>query len=277
MTTRVSSHGLDLSGPASKIPAAKGHGGATYYDETNRRLLVFDSDLGLFLPADGQHYLSASAPRLLVDDFRASVINTNWSLNKGNDAQAANFAAVAGDQGYVRGTTGDAGTGTAADAVAIGGQLEYDIADGAITFVARVRMSAVTTMAVYIGLTDVLPGTTLEMPFTLATATFTSNATDAVGFLLDTSATTDTIRCVAVKNDVDATHVDSADAWAAATWKLFKIKINTDGDASFYIDGTLITTISEAVRSGIDLCPVVVAVARTTATRDCDVDLLAAS
>jgi len=277
MTSRISQHGLDISGPASKIPSTKAHAGAVFYDETNRRSLVFDADLGLFMPVDGRLYLSSSAPRLMVDDFRMGTINTNWSLNKGSDPDAANFANVAGDEGYVRGTTGNAGTGTAADAVAIGGQLVYDIANGAINFVARVRMSAVTTAAIYIGLHDTLPATTLEMPFTLSGTTFTSTATDGAGFLLDTAATTDTLRCVAVKNDVDATAVDSADAWAADTWKTFRIAINTSGDARFYIGGTLITTITGAVRSGVSLCPIVAAVARTTATRNVDVDLLAAS
>lgn len=276
MVARASFNGIDLSGPLAKIPS-RGHNGATWMDETNKRLFFRDDDLGLWLPADGQYFKSTSAPRVQVDLFRSGTINTGWSLNKGADAQTVNFAAVSGDPGYVRGVTGNAGTGTADDAVAIGGAAQFDIADGSIVYAARVRTSSIATVAIFIGLHDTLPASTLEMPFTLSGTTFTSTATDGAGFLIDTAATTDTIRCVAVKNDVDATAVDSADAWAADTWKLFQLKINTSGDVAYYIDGVKIATISSAIRSGVSLLPIVAAVTRTTTVRNVDVSLLGAA
>lgn len=276
MPPRASLNGQDFSGPATRLTKLIAPG-QPFFDETNRRLWALDPESGLALPADRGYYASTSLPRLQVDDFGAGTINSNWSLNKGSNGSAANFAAVAANASIVKATTGAAGTGTAADCVAIGGQLIYDIANGAITMYGVVKVSAIANVALFVGLHDTLPASTLEMPFTLSGSTFTSTATDGCGFLFDTAATTDTIRCVSVKNDVDGTSVDSADAFAADTYRRFKITVDTSGNAKFFINGTLVGTITSAIRSGVNLCPIVAAESRTTSTRDVTVDLIAAA
>ena len=276
MTARTTLHGVDeavSSANLSKVLARASHG-FKIWEETKGKLLVFDDNHRMPFVAGGGNYWSTSSPRLVSDSFEDGTININWTLNKGSDAQAVNFANVAGDPGYVRGVTGDAGTGTAADAVSITGPLSFAPATSEVFFAARVKLSAITTVAFFIGLTDAL-ASTLEMPFTLSTTTFTSNATDAVGFLFDTAATTDTIRCCGVATDVDVAHYDSSLAPVADTYMNFAIKVDANGKAYFYINGTLITSIAACVTPATSLCPIVVGEARTTSTRNVDIDFLA--
>ena len=82
--------------------------------------------------------------------------------------------------------------------------LNWKAASGSIWFEARVKnVTAVTTRALFIGVTDTVAQ---ENPIELGSAqAITSNATDAVGFIFDTAATTDVWYIGAVKGDVDAT------------------------------------------------------------------------
>jgi hypothetical protein len=248
--------------------------GFKFYDETLRRQLVYDSEIRLWAPTDGKNLWSTSAPRAIFDDFRASVIHSNWSLGTGIDAQAVAFAAVAGTPDIIRGTTGNVGDTPANDAVAVGGPLVFQAEDGEITFFARVKFDDVTNLAFFIGLSDVLPETTLEMPATLSVVTYSTVATDAVGFLFDTAATTDTIRSVGVANNVDASHGTTGLTPTNDTYRDYRIVVATNGDAKFYVDGVLKNTITGCVTASVNLCPIVVAVPRTTAVRIVTIDAI---
>lgn len=277
-TTRTVLHGCDQSGPASAVNLLmeRANPGHVFHEETVSRLLVFDADRRMFIPVDGQTYWSASAPRLIVDHFAGPSINASYSLAKGSDPQTVNFAIVSGVPSVIRGTTGDAGTGVAADAVAISGPLSFQA--GALTrpmrFAARIKLSAITNVMVFAGFTDVLPTTTLELPIELNAGNTTTNATDAVGLVFDTSATLDNIKSVSVANDVDGTTVDSGVAPVADTFFDVLIEVQPDGTAKTFLNGTLVAT--HTIRTAVNLCPIIVGCARTTATRDVTVDLLGA-
>ena len=276
MAARTVLHGVDEACPSSKMSALldRANHGSRIWDETIQRMFVFDGNHKLPFLADGGEYYSASAPRLITDNFSQATLHTNWTVNKGTDAQCVNFVPTAADLGYVKGTTGDVGSGTAADAVSITGPLNFKPSVSAVQFVARVKMDAVTNMAVFIGMHDTL-ASTLEMPFTLSGTTFTSTATDGFGFLIDTAATTDTIRCIGVATDTDTAATDTADAWAADTWKVFRLECTTAGSVRFYIDDVLVATIAACCTPTVFLCPIVAAVARTTTSKNCSVDFIA--
>lgn len=277
MVARTVLHGVDESVPTSKLAALLGRANhaSKIYDETTGKLFIFDGIANQpFVIGGGGYFYSASSPRLLTDNFDSTTLNSGWTVNKGSDPQCVNFATVAADPGYAKGTTGDAGSSAAVDCVSITGPLVFEAEEGEILFSARVKVDAVTNLGIFIGLSDAL-ASTLEMPATLSVVTYTTNASDAVGFLLDTAATTDTIRCVGVDTDVDVTHVDTADAWAADTWKIFQLRVATNGTTKFYIDGTLVATIAACVTPGVDLCPIVAAVSRTTASRIVSIDYIA--
>lgn len=210
----------------------------------------------------------------MYDDFLGKAIGATWDVQKGSDGSAANFAFNAATSGTVRATTGAGAGGTmAVNGVQLDHALNWVASQGNLVFEAKVKISAITNISVYVGFTDQLAA--LEAPVTLSGTTFTTNATDAVGFLFDTNATTATIRCVGVANDVDATMQNTGLAYVAATYKTFRIEISSAGVATFYIDGVQVGTgMTGAVTTSIPLTPVVSGFATAAASRTIDVDYI---
>lgn len=212
----------------------------------------------------------------LYDDFLGEEVDGyKWQSLIGTDSTCVS-AILAQDQtrGLLRLTTGaDAGATMALNGCQVNGALNWTAAQGGLAFEARLLMSAITDVVVYVGLTDQVSA--LEMPFTLSGTTLTSNATNAVGVLFDTAATTDDWWLVGVAADVDATQQDTAVAPVAATMETWRIEITTAGVATFYRNGSAIgTALSGAVSASAQLTPVVAAFARGAASRTVDVDFI---
>jgi hypothetical protein len=197
-------------------------------------------------------FRSVSSPEnfAIFDDFDGDVIKDQWSSTAGSDSPAAAAALVESVDGLCAMVTGDSNASLAADGVIFTSFLNWKV-DKGLVFEAKVKVSAITNVQLFVGLTDRRDA--IEMPVTLSTVTYSTVATDAVGFLFDTAATTDTIRCVSVANDVDGTHVDSGLAYVADTFKILRIEIDRTFNAYFYIDGVLVGTILAAMRAAIPL------------------------
>lgn len=271
---RISFHGIDLGGPSAARPR-KGHSGATFYDEGLARLLTFDNRVRGMIAADGAILNDASADSLYFSDhFKASTINSAWVITEGNDAETVAFAADSTVKGGgVKGTSGNAGTGIAADGITLSLNNPLQIGTGRAELSVSLLLSAYTSAMFFVGFTDVLPSTTLEEPFSLSGTTYTSTATDAVGFLFDTAATTDTIRLVGVANDVDAAHIDTAIAPSGT----LDFHLRLEGSTAYFgIEGQTLTSnkLLSAVRTSVNLYPIVCVVSRTTSVRDATVDFL---
>jgi hypothetical protein len=188
--------------------------------------------------------------------------------------------------GAVVGTIGDTTASMAVSGVQLDTGLNWKANQGELVFQARVKMSTIATIAVYIGLTDQVAA--LEMPINSAAGahTITTNATDAVGFLFDTSDTsTDQWLAVGVANDVDATVQSGLGISSAAilpvadTYAVFRIEVATDGSAVFYYNGVQVgAKMAGAVTPTIALTPVIAAFNRTTSgTPTLTVDYLSVS
>lgn len=209
-----------------------------------------------------------------LDDFLGKTINIKWGLTKGSDGGTVNFAHSTAISGMARGTTGAGGTTTmAVNGVQIDeGVLNWQANQTGLTFEAKVKISAITNIAVFVGLTDQVAA--LEMPWTLATTTFTSNQSDGVGFLFDTSATTVTIRGVGVKADVDATPIDTGLAYVAATYRKFRITLDASGNATLMIDDVVVGTIANALTATVPLTPVIAGFSRAAGSINIDADYI---
>jgi hypothetical protein len=169
-------------------------------------------------------------------------------------------------------TTGDAGTGLAADMEQITQALQWQASNGGLTFDARLKLSAITTCYAFIGFTDVV---TLEAPVESAASadTITTNATDAVGFMFDTRMTNDTWWLVGVANDVDATKQNTTFAPVADTYATFRIEVAANGSANFFYNGVSVgTTMAGAVTPGADLTPTI-AVSKTSVAASMTMDV----
>lgn len=227
------------------------------------RVLICDNGL-----VYGKHMVVS-----MFDDFDGDVIADQWGVDKGSDGSAANFAISADHNGMVRATTGaDAGGTMALNGVQLHRLATWKANAGNLEVEWRIKVSAITAVAFFAGFTDQVG--TLEAPVTSAASadTITTNATDAVGFMFDTAMTTDTIWCVGVKADTDATKVDSTIAPVAATWIRLKIELDASGNATFFINGHKRGEMANAVTATVALTPVLTAFARGAATRTIDAD-----
>jgi hypothetical protein len=190
------------------------------------------------------------------DDFIGDALDARWNIVEGTDSATSDAAILAGGIGGVlRFTTGDAGTGLAADMIQMTQALQWQASNGNLFIEARFKLSAITTCYCFFGFTDLV---TLEAPIESAASadTLTSNATDAVGFMFDTRMSTDNWWLVGVKADTDATAQNSTYAPVADTYEVLRIELNTDGEAFFYRNGILVgSKMAAAITAGTDLTP----------------------
>lgn len=211
----------------------------------------------------------------MFEDFTGDVLADQWGVLEGTDSGTTDAAVLAGGIGGVlRLTTGDAGTGLAADMVQIVQALQWQASNGGLVMEARLKLSAITTCYAYIGFTDL--AATLEAPIESAASadTITTNASDAVGFFFDTRMTTDNWWLAGVKANTDATHQDTTYAPVADTYAKFRIEIDSSGDAVFFYNGRQVgTKMTGALTAATDLTPTI-AVSKTSvaASMTCDID-----
>jgi hypothetical protein len=239
----------------------------------NHEFLVKRGDI--VMGDEGAQIYVSSARRVAVfDDFLGDAVDARWNFVEGTDsATSAESILAGGIGGVLRMTTGDAGTGLAADLIQLNSARQWQASNGDLVLEAKVKISQITEAYVFVGFTDVL---TLEAPVVSAASadTITTNATDGVGFMFDTRMATDNWWLVGVANDVDATAQDSASAPAADTYQTLRVEVTSAGVASFYIDGSQVgTAMTGAVTAATDLTPTIAVsktATNTSMTLDCD-------
>jgi hypothetical protein len=220
---------------------------------------------GFISGEDGSQFSLPSPNRVsFFDDFTGDVIQDQWNAVEGTDSATSNAAILAGGIGGVlQLTTGDAGTGLAADMEQLTQALQWQASNGGLAMQVRMKLSAITTCYVFIGFTDVV---TLEAPIESAASanTLTSNATDAVGFMFDSRMTDDTWWLVGVATNVDATHQNTALAPVADTYATFRVEVTAAGVATFFYNGVQVgTAMTGALTAAADLTPTI-AVSKTS-------------
>lgn len=240
----------------------------------NNELMVARGTLVLGEATGGQHVISPARYATIFEDFTGAAVALSttipaspgmWRGRKGSDGQGVDWTVSAGNGGVVIGTIGDTTASMAVSGVQLDAGLNWKPNQGELMFEARVKMSQIATIAVFIGFTDQVGA--LEMPIQSASSanTLTSNATDAVGFMFDTEMTADTWWLVGVANGTPATHQNTALAPVADTYAVFRIELSTAGVASFYYNGSLVgTTMTGATTATVALTPVVAGFNRTT-------------
>lgn len=209
----------------------------------------------------------------LWEDFEGDVIADQWNVVEGTDSATSDAAILAGGIGGVlRITTGDAGTGLAADMIQLTRALQWQASNGGLRCEAKFKLSAITTCYVFFGFTDLV---TLEAPIESAASanTLTSNATDAVGFMFDTRMTDDQWWLVGVATNVDATHQNTGFAPVADTYATFAIEVSAAGVATFFYNGNPVgSAMTGALAAAADLTPTL-AVSKTSVAASMTLDL----
>lgn len=223
----------------------------------------------------GEHGNQISLPSpsrvAFFDDFLgagqvfSTTIADGWRSRKGSDGGCVDWTVTPAVGGTVIGTIGATTASMAVSGIQLDRGLSWKANQGDLVFQSRIKLSAITNIAVFLGFTDQTAA--LEMPIQSAASvdTLTTNATDAVGFLFDTSMATDTWWLTGVANDVDATPVNSAFAPVANTYETLRIEVSPLGAATFFRNGVQIgNAMLGAVTPTIALTPVVALFNRTT-------------
>lgn len=263
-------HGIDQAGSLANRPNNAPDGFA-YYVQDLARLIIRDARHQTWVPADSRALMSPIG-NFAVDHFRETldVSTDGWNAFGGSDPQALAPVQVAGTDGVgqLSMTSGNVdGTAPAVDGSILDHSLSWLVSEGVSQLRCRYQIDVITAAYFFIGFTDVLAATTPEAAVTLSSTTFTTDATDACGFMFDTDATSDNIWCTGVAGGTDAVHVDSAIAPVAATDMDLAIDLLADGSAKFWINGVLIATIAACAATTAALTPVLHVEPRTTSSR----------
>lgn len=196
--------------------------------------------------------------------FSTTVID-GWLSRKGT-TNTVDWTVTEGVNGTVVGKVGDTTASMAVSGIQLSRGLDWKANQGSVSLEWRVKLGIITNIAVFLGLTDQVAA--LEMPIQSAASvnTLTTNASDAVGFMFDTSMSADDWWLTGVAADVDATHQDTGFAPVADTYETFRIELSAAGAATFYRNGARVgTTMAGAVTATVALTPVIAAFNRTTA------------
>lgn len=195
----------------------------------------------------------------LFDDFDGDTLNTFlWSVPVAGNGVAPALAIAA--NGTVRNTVTN---NSSSDLSSLVGEIIYRAtAGGPLVFEARCTLQTSLLQFNFIGLTGTKPSTTVtDIPMNTNGGTFTTGHADAVGFMYTGGTSGAAVWQVAgTKNTADTALTSAATKHnpVLATYQTFRIVLNGDGSASFYIDGAIIVeNLANAVTAATLLTPAI--------------------
>ena len=206
------------------------------------------------------------------DDFQGDTLHGGYQSTASGASAAAAAINTGAVGGQVRLTTGTDDNGRSD--LSLG--LHYYGQNNAIV-AARVALSAVSTVKLEVGFTDVLSGTDAGAVDVLTTPTF--NAADWVGFCLDTDLDAN-FRFLGVAAGTASSVVATARPPTAATFEWYVVQLSDTRARGFILTasgGEVYSTgwITGAVTADVLLTPWVFAQSRAvSASRNCDIDRL---
>lgn len=210
------------------------------------------------------------------DDFIGDEVQGQYTEVSGTDPQAVQ--AIQEEQfGAYQLTSGDVGSGVAADLEAVYLSLEWQADQGAMVFETRLHLDTdVATVELCAGFTDDV--STVELPFTNSADTVTAVADDAVMFCFDTGATTDEWWVNGATAGTEATGIAATGVVPVAdTYQTLRIEVDDGGaDCRFYIDGSLVGTLTANCVTPTDLLApgIVISSGGAAASNVVDVDYI---
>ena len=198
----------------------------------------------------------------IFDDFHAAAVDAtdNWIVFAGSDGDATVATEVEAPEGVIVMGSGD--SGGANDGATLSRHL---LAHGALVSLggcvmeARVSLDTLAGAVVNVGLSDVLAESAEHSPYKIVAATISdaglSNA-NAACFVWGTEATAATKWHHVTENATTIAAISTSDNGPVVdTYATLRIEIDADGDARFYVDGTLEKTITTAVATTALLIP----------------------
>lgn len=127
---------------------------------------------------------------------------------------------------------------------------------------ARVTIDDVSGTGLFVGFSDAKSEANNSIAIHYPADSVTYVADNAVGFVIDADHSTSSIMCASVIATVGTTPVDTTIDWADGDEHNLRVELDTDGNASFYVDGILRGGIGSAVTAATLLCFTVQAITR---------------
>ena len=199
----------------------------------------------------------------VFDDFHAAAIDVtnNWIVFAGTDGDAtAASTVVEAPEGQVVMGSGDGGSTEDGSVLS-----KHLLAHGALVSLggavmeARVSLDTLAGAVVNIGFSDVLATAAEHSPHKIVAATISDaglTVTNTACFVWGTEATAATKWHHVTENAGTIAAISTSDNGPVVdTYATLRIEIDADGDARFYVDGTLDKTVTTAVATTALLIP----------------------
>lgn len=126
----------------------------------------------------------------------------------------------------------------------------------------RITITNVTGSGVFVGFSDAKSETNGQIALQYPANTFTSTATNAVGFVIDADHTSSLVMAASVKAGSDTTPVSTGVTWTDGQTKTLRVLLKSDDSAIFILDGTIVASIASAIASGTLMCATVQVITR---------------
>jgi hypothetical protein len=229
------------------------------------KAVVLDSSSEASMPAGG--FIETGRNRIEVfDDFLDAAVDVtnNWIVFAGTDADATVATTVAGvPEGQA--LMGSGGTGAADDGSVMSLILLSQgalVSLGTTVFETRVSFDQITGTSWCFGLSDTLAEATERNLYKVNSGTIADGGltlTNAICFAFDTDATAPTKWQFCSENAGTIAAAAAEDAHTtgpvADTFAVLRIEVDATGDARFYLDGTLVKSVTTAVATTALLIP----------------------
>jgi hypothetical protein len=126
----------------------------------------------------------------------------------------------------------------------------------------RITITDVSGCGVFVGFSDAKSESNNSIAFHYPGGTLTDVAADSAGFVIDGDEESSSIFCVSAKGGAETTPVDTGTDWADGETRNLRVILDSDGVATYVIDGVAVAVISAAVTAGTLLCATVQAITR---------------
>lgn len=245
--------------------------------------LTEHNDLTVGGELDAPRRISHQTNFVVFDDFLDAAIDTtnNWIVFAGTDADATAAATVTAPEGKVDMGSGDGGStedGSVLSLILLAkGSL---VSLGGTVFECRVSFDQLTGVTACFGLSDKLATTAEHLLHTVDSGTVADgglSVSDTAEFVFSTDATDSTNYQIVSENggtigNSAAEEVASAGP-TADTYDILRIEVDANGDARYYLNGTLEATRESAVATTALLIPYIAIDAGTDAQTVTDLSI----
>ena len=264
--------GADFTGTGNDLTGINLSMATADVQSRERAIVANDSDWEMAMDA-GANPIVSTSQRWMEDGF-GDTIHGELVLLNGSDDVAVDPALAQDQYGVITLVAGDTGVNCAADCSEFALGLHWKANQGGLVFETRLHFDTGTAdTQACVGLSDLI---TLEMPASIGGSdTVTPAADDFVAFCYDTGSDADQWFALSADSTVQGTGVGATGvAPTHDVYQVLRIEVDASGgQARFYIDGTLVKTVTAgAISPDVALSPVIVMNSLTTAAKTMDLD-----